>query len=67
MHFIQDCATDFKTDLAKIAMDLLAVPSTSTASERLFSAAGYLSQNRSSRISPKHLEMRCLLKTNQAV
>ena len=67
LSYIQNSTNEYRTDLCEVAMDLMAVPCTSTASERLFSAAGYLSQNRSSRISPKNLEIRCLLKTNPSV
>ena len=60
----QLASKEYKTNLPDVLLDLLVIPPTSTASERLFSCAGYLSQNRSSRISSKNLENRCLLKTN---
>ena len=65
--FFKDVTSDFKTDICQVALDLLCIPATSTDCERLFSAAGYLSQNRASSISPKNLERRCLLKTNQTI
>ena len=65
MFSVQEIANEFKTDLPSVAIDLLCCPPTSTASERLFSAAGYLSQNRSARISALNLEKRVLLKTNK--
>ena len=67
LFYFKNATKEYKTDLCQVAMDLLAVPCTSTACERLFSAAGYLSQNRSASISPKNLEIRCLLKTNPFV
>ena len=62
---VQEFANEFKTDLPRVAIDLLCCPPTSTASERLFSCAGYLSQNRSARITARNLEKRVLLKTNK--
>lgn len=62
--FVKDATNEFKTDVCEVAMDLFCVPSTSTSSERLFSCAGYLSQNRSARITAKNLERRCIVKTN---
>ena len=67
LFYFKDATDEFQTDICKVALDLLCVPATSTDCERLFSAAGYLSQNRSSCISPKNLERRCLLKTNPKV
>ena len=66
-YIFKDVTSDFKTDICQVALDLLCIPATSTDCERLFSAAGYLSQNRASSISPKNLERRCLLKTNQTI
>ena len=57
----------FKTNIAEFCQDLMCVPCTSTSSERLFSAAGFLSQNRSARINATNLERRTLIKTNAMV
>ena len=46
MFFIlKDFAGEFKTDLPEVAIDLLCSPATPTPLERLFSCAGFLSQN----------------------
>ena len=68
MFFIlKDFAGDFKTDLPQVAIDLMCSPATSTPSERLFSCAGFLSQNRSARITARNLERRCLVKANKGI
>ena len=38
LSYIQNSTNEYRTDLCEVAMDLMAVPCTSTASERLFSA-----------------------------
>lgn len=54
----------FQTFLPKVAIDILAVPATSTPSERLFSQSGLLSKDKFGRITPKNLELRVLGKIN---
>ena len=56
---------DFLTELPTLAQDILAIPSTSVPSERLFSVSGFLSENRKSRISGINLEKRVIMKANQ--
>ena len=58
---------DYSSGLKEYAEDLLCCPATSCASERTFSAAGYLCQNRSSCISPSTLEARVIVKCNDHV
>ena len=66
MFFIlKDLAGEFKTDLPEVAIDLLCSPANQTPLERLFSCAGFLSQNRSARITAS-LEHRCLIKANKS-
>ena len=67
MFFIlKDFAGEFKTDLPEVAIDLLCSPATPTPLERLFSCAGFLSQNQSARITARNLEHRCLIKANKS-
>ena len=63
--YFKDFGKEFKTKLPEIAIDLLCVPPTSTSSERMFSCAGYLSQNRSARINSRNLERRVIVKSNK--
>ena len=63
--FQQEACGEYSTTLPYVAQDLMAVQSTSVSSERLFSISGFLSQNRSSHISPKLLEARVILKANK--
>lgn len=60
----KESSKDFFTTLPEVAQDLLAVPSTSVPSERLFSFSGLLSQGRKSCIKPVQLEKRTIVKAN---
>ena len=66
-HIYAQGSQDYSSGLASFALDLLCCPATSCASERVFSAAGYLCQNRSSSIGPAMLEARVIVKTNSHV
>ena len=67
MFFIlKDFAGEFKTDLPEVAIDLLCSPANPTPLERLFSCAGFLSQNQSARIPAMNLERRCLVIVKKA-
>ena len=50
--------------LARIAREYLAIPAMSTPSERMFSAAGYLSSQRRSRLSGENLNQLVFLNKN---
>ena len=47
---VEERGGDFRSDLAQVAQDIMAIPATSVPSERLFSKSGILSENRKSNI-----------------
>lgn len=51
-------------NLADLAVDLLVVPCSSSASESMFSHAGFLSSGMKSRVGEVNLENQVLIKTN---
>ena len=55
MQFWESKKKDFKL-LHHLAMEYIPAVATSTASERLFSAAGFQLKDRRNRISPEHAE-----------
>ena len=59
-----DNESKYETLLAQIAQDILCIPATSNASERLFSISGLLSSGVMANISPGNLEKRVLTKVN---
>ena len=56
---------EFLPNLSQIAREVLSIPASSSASERLFSAAGIFDTEKRSRLNPKTLEILTLLKSNQ--
>lgn len=65
IDFWRDCTAYPK--LADYAVDLLIVPSSSSASETLFSHAGFLSKGIRNRVSSVNLENQVLIKANKDI
>ena len=55
----------YGSELASVAVDVMAIPASSVPRERLFSFSGLLSSGKLYNIKPENLELRLLLKSNK--